>query len=204
MSWPDLKKVIVALFTKVDLMQKFQNLMYLHQTGKAIMANLANVNQNMGLQWGDDAVIIYISIWKIYLISRINSLFNEKDLIQILMHGPFYLREKGYYASFDSSWWEKHSGGCNAVWSQYLNPNQKLLQKKKLLVSSGDLKWPEAHLPEVRPGHCFRLNHQQGPKISCFWTFWVIWMAFRGSWNFSHWLNIMGRSAKWPDLRSPI
>ena len=64
MSWPDLKKVIVALFTKVDLMQKFQNLMYLHQTGKAIMANLANVNQNMGLQWGDDAVIIYISIWK--------------------------------------------------------------------------------------------------------------------------------------------
>ena len=141
---------------------------------------------------------------KIYLISRINSLFNEKDLIQILMHGPFYLREKGYYASFDSSWWEKHSGGCNAVWSQYLNPNQKLLQKKKLLVSSGDLKWPEAHLPEVRPGHCFRLNHQQGPKISCFWTFWVIWMAFRGSWNFSHWLNIMGRSAKWPDLRSPI
>ena len=153
--------------------------------------------------WGWCSDHLYFNM-KIYLISRINSLFNEKDLIQILMHGPFYLREKGYYASFDSSWWEKHSGGCNAVWSQYLNPNQKLLQKKKLLVSSGDLKWPEAHLPEVRPGHCFRLNHQQGPKISCFWTFWVIWMAFRGSWNFSHWLNIMGRSAKWPDLRSPI
>ena len=29
------------------------------------------------------------------------------------------------------------------------------------------------------------------------------WVAFRGSWNFSHWL-IMGRSWNWPDLRSQI
>ena len=52
----------------------------------------------------------------------------------------------------------------------------------------------------------WHLGHHKWPNGTLFWSFWtnrVDMLALWGIWFFAHWL-IMGRSWKWPDLRSTV
>ena len=103
-------------------------------------------------------------------------------------------RNRSCCISFDAHRRDKHNERRTESLSQF---NLKLLHKNRW--------WPQVTSDDLLglSGDIFQLNHQQGPIISRFCAYWANWVAFRGSWNFSHRL-IMGRSEKWPDLRSPI
>ena len=78
-------------------------------------------------------------------------------------------------------------------------------QKKKLLVTSGDLRWSFEGWPFVFIviDENWHLDHHCWQKTIYFRLNGNVPMRIRGSWNFVLWL-IMSRSQNWPDLTAPI